>query len=187
MPRTPRKLLNTLYFHVMTKGYEDRNIYLKDEDKEKLLNLYGKQENIKILSYCIMSNHSHLLLKTPSNKELSRAMARINQAYSYYYKKKYGYAGNVFKDRFKSVPVMNEKQIFENVRYIQNNPIDAGICSNLEGYKFSSFREYLSNEDGLIDREFKEYVLNSFGGLDEFVNFHAEMQDYKESLKKFEL
>lgn len=130
-----------------------------------------------------MRNHSHVLVKVNNEKELSKAMRWINQSYSNYYRNKYKYEGKVFKDRFKSVPVMNENQLYENIRYIHNNPLNAHICIDLEDYKFSSYNDYTSKENNMIDEEFKTYILESFKGIDGFKKFHKLMQEYKDSLE----
>lgn len=184
MPRIARLNQESTYFHLMTKGFADYNIFEKEEDKDYLISLYKAElDKIKILAYCIMSNHTHFLIKVDNLENLSKAMKNINQKYSYNYKKKYQYRDKVFKERFKSKSIFTIKQLFENIRYIHNNPLEAGLVRRPSDYKYSSFNEYLQINELLIDKELKSYVLESFGNVEEFKSFHSQMQEYKDSLK----
>lgn len=190
MPRQARKNQDySNYFHVIVKGNNDLDIFSNNTDKDKLLEIYKDQDWIKIFAYCIMSNHSHFLISVKEIEDLSKTMRRINQSYSFYYKKSNPNVDKIFEDRYWSMPIISTDQLFENLRYIHNNPIEANLVEDnlsyknkLESYKYSSIKEYKENTK-IIDKDFKNYVLETFGDYNNFINFHQVRQDYKDSFK----
>lgn len=170
MPRYPRKYLETSFFHVITQGIEKRYIFNNPEDIKyyiKLMYKLKEEHNIKVIAYCIMNNHAHILLNTDKISDLSKYMQRLNMTYGTYYNKKFNRVGYVFRDRFKAQGIYNEDQLNNCIRYIFNNPVKAGICNKPEEYLYSNYRKINieSNSDYLFidvaedeNREVKEYI-----------------------------
>lgn len=143
MPRVPRFYSDTSFFHVMTQGIKKEYIFNQSEDAKRYISiLYNTKDECKIniIAYCIMKNHSHLLLKTSKIENLSKFMRKTNTKYAIYYNKKYERVGYVFRDRFKSEPIYTEQNLHNCVAYIYNNPVKAGICNKPEEYPFSNYR-----------------------------------------------
>ena len=143
MPRFPRNYLNTSYFHVITQGINKSYIFEKSEDiKYYIKAMYSltKEQKVKIISYCIMNNHAHILLQTDNLIELSKYMQRLNIRYGKYYNKKYQRVGYVFRDRFKSEGIYSEEHLYNCIKYIYNNPVKAGICNKAEEYQYSNYK-----------------------------------------------
>ena len=92
MPRYPRSYLNTPFFHIMTQGINKSYIFDNSQDItyyiSKMYNLEN-EHNIKVLAYCIMNNHAHILIRTDRVNQLSKFMQRLNTSYGRYYNKKY--------------------------------------------------------------------------------------------------
>ena len=148
MSREPRNSINTIFTHVMVQGLNKEFIFEKDEDKEEYIRLITKIKKdvcIEIISYCIMSNHVHMLTKEESNNILSEFMHKLNTLYGIYYNKKYNRVGYVFRGRFKSQQIYSEKQLYTCINYIHNNPVKANICKLPQEYKYSSYIEYSKN------------------------------------------
>lgn len=144
MPRYPRKYLETSFFHVITQGIEKRYIFNNSEDIKyyiKLMYKLKEEHNIKVIAYCIMNNHAHILLNTEKISNLSKYMQRLNMTYGTYYNKKFNRVGYVFRDRFKAEGIYNEDQLNNCIRYIFNNPVKAGICNRPEEYLYSNYRK----------------------------------------------
>ena len=81
-------------------------------------------------------------------------MQYINTAYSVYYNKKRNRSGHLFQGRYKSIIIEGGSYFLELTRYIHLNPVRAGISETPQGYKWSSFREYMSKKgDSVIDRQ----------------------------------
>jgi putative transposase len=92
------------YYHVINRGNNQEKIFLNDRDKEKFLEYLEKAKDrfsIIIHTYCLMSNHFHLLLETPE-PNLSMAMQWINVSYAAYFNRKRGRRGHLFQGRFKA-------------------------------------------------------------------------------------
>ena len=121
--------------------------------------------------YCLMSNHFHLLIRE-REETVGETVKRIASSYVYYYNRKYGRDGHLFKERFKSEPVNDMAYFTVLLRYIHQNPVKAGIVEHVKDYDFSSWGEY----DGTVEPVFQicdtHTVLNRipFKELEEWVN-----------------
>lgn len=161
MPRIARKQLETTYFHVMTQGIEKRYIFNEDKYKLKyieLLNKHSTEYEINIIAYCIMDNHVHLLLETNKIEDMSKFMHKINFKYAQYYNyMENGRIGYVFRNRFTSEPICDEKYLYNCIRYIYNNPVKAGIVKYPYQYKYSNYNEKKYNLNNDL-YELEEYI-----------------------------
>jgi REP element-mobilizing transposase RayT len=88
-------------------------------------------------SYCLMTNHFHLLIET-QDESLSAGMQRLNGEYAQSFNRRHGSVGHLFQDRFFSVMVEDEAHGLEVIRYIANNPVEAGLCREPEDWRWSS-------------------------------------------------
>ncbi len=108
MPRTPRFLLSKSYYHIITRGNNRSIVFKEQEDYLFFLELiakYKKEHLFDIYHYCLIPNHVHFLIKTGNAAGFSVFMKKLNLAYFYYFKKKYGWTGHFWQGRFKSQPV----------------------------------------------------------------------------------
>ena len=157
MPRYPRNCLNTSFFHVMTQGINKTFIFDKSQDIEYYINKMRnltKEQNVKILAYCIMSNHAHILIQTDKIDEMSKYMQRLNTSYGRYYNKKYDKVGFVFRNRYETEPIYNKNHLYNCIKYIADNPVKAGICRKAEEYPYSrypKFNTFTEEEYSFID------------------------------------
>lgn len=146
MARIARKYLESSYFHVIVQGFEKQFIFNDDYFKQKYLRLLFEklpEYKVEILEYCIMGNHAHILLFCDNNREMSLYMQKVNSLYATFYNKKLGRVGYVFRDRFLSEPIMNEKHLYDCVPYIHMNPVVAGMVRNPGDYKYSSYNDFV--------------------------------------------
>ena len=160
MPRRARQQSKTGIYHIMIRGINQQNIFVDNEDNKKFLdtlNKYRVKATYKIYAYCLMKNHIHLLVKEGS-ESLSNSMRRIGASYVYWYNWQYDRKGHLFQDRFKSEPVEEDAYFLTCLRYIHQNPLQAGLVDNIEQYQWSSYREYLV-EPKIINADF---VLDMF-------------------------
>lgn len=152
MARTPRVRTEEGFYHVILRGSGRQILFENDGDRRLLLALLGRclgEAGISILAWCLMSNHVHLLLCDPQG-ELSPAIQRCTGSYAGHFNRLTGHVGHVFEGRFKSVPVTNERQLLQVLRYIHDNPERAGVCRASE-YRWSSFSEYASGRSEVAD------------------------------------
>ena len=158
----------------MSQGINKEFIFNNAVDiKFYIKNMYEIKDkyHIEIIAYCIMNNHTHLLIKTNIIKNLSQYMHCLNTKYGLYYNKKYNRVGYVFRDRYKAEGIYSEKQLYHCIKYIFNNPVKAGICNKAEEYEFSNYKKmkdnYEEEEYDFIDvkenkREIGRKIVNDF-------------------------
>jgi len=152
MARIARTDMKSNFFHVMVQGNNRADIFNSNKLKEKYLTLMlEKQEkfNVMLVAYCIMNSHVHLLIYTNEILEMSKYMQSLNQSYSQYYNKLNERVGTLFRNRFQSEQILNQMYLKNCISYIHNNPVKAGICKSLEGYKYSSYSQYI-NKTGIV-------------------------------------
>ena len=154
MPRTKRLIPIDLPMHIMSRGNNKQIIFNNDHDKLRyyslLLNL--KSENkIDILHYCIMNNHTHLIVMPNAQTKLARFMKQVNLSYSNYFEKQNNYCGHLWQGRFKSNIIDTDTYLLQCGKYIELNPVRAGIACSPQDYKFSSYDYYAAGtNDKLI-------------------------------------
>ncbi len=138
----PRRLrVDTLgYYHIYNRGVERRDIFLDNLDKEKFLKILcevSRLYKLNIHSFCLMDNHYHLLLEN-QRENLSDAMRQVNSQYAIYFNKRHKRVGHLWQDRYKSWYVMDDNYLFILFKYIEQNPIKAGITNRIGMYKYAS-------------------------------------------------
>ncbi|MBW2651064.1 MAG: transposase [Deltaproteobacteria bacterium] len=119
------------YYHVINRGNAGENIFNSDRDREKFLEYLEKaveRFSIVIHTYCLMSNHYHLLIETPQ-PNLSAAIQWLNVSYAAYYNKKRQRSGHLFQGRFKSILVNADEYLTHLSRYIHLNPVRANMLA----------------------------------------------------------
>ncbi|MBS4026229.1 MAG: transposase [Clostridia bacterium] len=151
-------------YHIMQRGNERRNLFLSDDDRVRFIETLGrmkKKYHFLLHAFCLMDNHVHLLIGDNGN-DISKIVTSINISYAYYFNRTYQRCGHLFQDRFRSELVDNDGYLLGVSRYIHNNPVKAGIVTELSKYRWSSYNIYSGIENdiyGLID---KGRILNSF-------------------------
>jgi len=155
MPRQRRQESSTLVYHWITRGIHKKNLFHGPRDYFcylQLLEEYKKLFDILIFHYCLMSNHSHLILSAKNPAALSCFSHYIQRRYAYYYKARHNWEGQVFRRPFKSFPIENDRYLLECGRYVERNPVKAGLVAKAEDYHYSSFAFYaFSKGDPIVD------------------------------------
>lgn len=124
------------YYHVINRGNAGENIFHSTRDREKFLEYLEKaveRFSIIIHTYCLMTNHYHLLIET-AQANLSLAMQWLNVSYAAYYNKKRQRSGHLFQGRFKSVLVEADEYL---------NPVKAGMVNSPGEFSWSSYPAFI--------------------------------------------
>jgi len=206
MARKARLKSSDAIYHIICKSISEVTLFRNSEDKEKYLSLikkYKKIYNVKIYGYCLMDNHAHLLVDS-NGSDISRVMHGVNFSYARYFNKKYKRDSHLFKDRFKSKIIDNDRYMRTVSLYVHNNPKDICEFKNCpEKYAFSSLAIYLGKKrdpSNLVDYGF---VMSLFGNtmntarknyynlifscndekLKEVIEFKDEKAEYKSGRK----
>lgn len=163
MSRPLRIQFENAWYHVMNRGRRGEKIFQDKADFKifiELLEELNEVFNINVASYCLMTNHYHLLLQTP-NANLSRSMRHLNGVYTQKYNKRHNYDGPLFRGRYKSIVVDSDSYALELVRYIHRNPLEAGIVDDINKYQWSTHKTYLSSAEKW-KWLYKDYILKLF-------------------------
>ena len=145
MPRKAREVSETGIYHVLMRGIDKRDIFQDETDKQKFVELMIKKRNISnfnLYAYCVMDNHVHFVIRE-NQGNLSSYIKGISIGYVCYFNKKYGKAGHLFYDRFKSEAIKNEGQLLAAIRFVHNNPVKENIAREDGEYKWSSYNSYI--------------------------------------------
>ena len=154
MPRHARQLAESGVYHVMLRGVNRDAIFLEDADCARFLHSLAQARDASgcaVLAYCLMSNHVHLVLRT-GDEPIGNVVKRLGVRYAGWFNRKYGRVGHLFQDRFRSVAVEDDGYFVTLLRYVWNNPVEAGLVELPEAYQWSS-RQLLGRESPLVDEK----------------------------------
>lgn len=146
MPRARRQLFDGLIYHVLNRGNDKKLIFADAIDYFKFFELI--QESVErhpliILAYCLMPNHFHLVLQAPVAAELGQNMHWLLTTHARRFRTKYEGAGHVWQGRFKSFPVQSDHHLITLLRYVEGNPVRAGLAGSCVDWRWSSAIERL--------------------------------------------
>ena len=139
--RLPKLKCNVAY-HVYNRGVLKRNLFLFKNDYnffEYRMKKFKIKYEIEIISYCLMPNHFHLLVKTEVNsKQISRFMKSLQLSYALYFNRKYKRKGHVFESSYKNKEIDSIEYLKEVMKYIYENPVRKGLVLKPEYWAYSS-------------------------------------------------
>jgi len=156
MSRKPRNFLENVPYHIVQRGNNKSQIFQDDNDYIFFLKTLFEAK-IKypclIYSYCLMGNHFHLLIESNfSGNNISFLIKFLGVKYVGYFNKKYNRSGTLWEGRFKSSLVSKEFYFLACLRYIETNPIRAGLVKYPELYRWSTYRaRAFGEENSIID------------------------------------
>ena len=141
MPRQSRLVLPGLPLHVIQRGNNRMRCFEEHSDFLVYLALLKdalQRHRVLLHAYCLMGNHVHLLVAPQSGDGIATFMHRIGQRYAYYFNRKYSRTGTLWEGRFRSCVVQSRGYILECHRYIELNPVRAGLVNDPLAYRWSS-------------------------------------------------
>lgn len=160
MPRIARLVAPDLPHHITQRGNYRQNIFKTDADRRRYLSWiaeYSKRYKLDILSYCLMSNHVHFVAIPRCEYSLAKTFNTSHMRYSQYFNKKMRSYGHLWQGRFFSC-ILDNNHLLAASRYIERNPVRAGIIKHPADYPWSSaafhsgFRaEAIINTSALFD------------------------------------
>lgn len=133
------------WYHVLNRGACRRTVFATDEQRRYFLALLAEAHtrfNAEWHAYCLMGNHYHLLVRTPE-ANLHRIMRHLNGLYTQYYNRSTGRDGPLFRGRYKAILVEAQAYWTQLSRYIHRNPVEAGMVTRLDRYRWSSYPAYI--------------------------------------------
>jgi len=143
MARKPRIFVADLPYHVVQRGNNKNPIFFSEKDYLFFLTAL-REAKIKypclIYSYCLMPNHFHLLIQPKEKDNISLLLKLLGSKYVRYVNKVYGRSGTLWEGRFKCSVIDAEEYFLTCLRYIEMNPLRAGLVNKIENYPWSSYK-----------------------------------------------
>jgi putative transposase len=155
MPRIARALADNQIYHILNRGNGRNEIFHKAGDYDafiKLLREAKKTYPVDILAYCVMPNHFHFILRPRQATQLSVMMQWLMTSHVRRYHKHYGGCGHVWGGRYKSFIIQKDRYLLTVIRYIESNPVRAGLVSSARDWNWSSHNERVGESaEAIID------------------------------------
>jgi putative transposase len=141
MPRGARDALGGYCYHVLNRGNGRRTVFHKEADFAafaKLLREAGERLDMRLLAYCLLPNHFHLLLWPRGDGDLSAYMMWLTTAHVRRYHRHYHSSGHVWQGRFRSFPIQEDVHLLTVHRYVERNPVRAGLVARAQDWLWCS-------------------------------------------------
>lgn len=204
MPYRIIPFVNQYVYHIYNRGSEKRRIFEDRRDYQRFLKTltyyqlegpkpklshFFKYQNFKptqakkvveILTYCLMPNHFHFLLKQIKDGGLTEMITKLSLSYTKYYNTKYDRVGPLFQGEFKAVLIESTEQLIHVSRYIHLNPIVSLLTKSLDKFDWSSYHEYVEENVGIC---LKEDILGFFPSPKDYQQFVLDQVDYGQQLE----
>lgn len=157
MARTARVVIVGYPHHIIQRGNRRQKVFFNDNDKKAYIDLlrkYATKAGISFWAYCIMDNHVHLIAVPKNENSLAEGMSETHKNYTRMINFRQGWRGYLWQGRFISYP-LDEQYLYAAVRYVERNPVRAGLVKKAEDYPFSSAKAHaLKQEDILLSDNF---------------------------------
>lgn len=143
MPRQPRLRVAGIPFHVIQRGHNQAPCFFTESDRLHYLAELGRQarnHQVAVHAYVLMTNHVHLLMTGTDAEGIPRLMKHLNQRYVHYVNRALRRTGTLWGGRYRSCLVDTEEYLLVCHRYIELNPVRAGIVERPAEYRWSSYR-----------------------------------------------
>lgn len=196
--------VNNQYYHIYNRGVDKRRVFLRQGEYIRFLltiksllktgtarqNLIASEDSafskkLSFISYCLMPNHYHFLLKQKEENGISDFMHSLNTSYTKYFNVDHKRTGRLFEYTFKAVHVETDEQLVHLSRYIHLNPLIGGLTKKLDHYKWSSYPDFIGKRNGTICK--KEVILDFFNNdKKKYEQFVLDNIDYAKTLKKIQ-
>ena len=156
MPRFARVVVPGYPYHVTHRDNRRGDVFFADEDRDvyrRWLQEYATECDLRIWAYCMMSNHVHLLVVPGRKDSLATAIGRTHMRHARWVNRRQGWTGHLWANRFYST-VPDEPHLWAAVKYLERNPVRAGIVDHAHGYEWSSAPAHaLGRKDSLLSSD----------------------------------
>jgi putative transposase len=183
MPRRARLTLPNVPMHLIQRGNNRQACFYADEDYRFYLDLlteYAGKTGCQVHAYVLMTNHVHLLISADSNRGVGALMKALGQRYVQYVNRTYRRSGSLWEGRFRSCLTQEESYLLACQRYIELNPVRAGMVSHPADYRWSSYR---ANAQGEPSPLLVPHPLYTALGADAATRQHAYRELFRYALE----
>ncbi|MEQ8475744.1 transposase [Fulvivirga sp.] len=197
------------YYHIYNRGNNKENLFLNEHNYAYFMSRWKKYilPFSRVLSYCLMPNHFHFLIKIKTEEEVKALLksrsastkpSRISRSaleildinklledqfknlfsgYTLAINKQENRTGSLFQKRFRRIRVDSEKYLLILIHYIHRNPIHHSFVNKYGKWRYSSYNDLLSYDNSFVD---PESVFDCFGDKELFLKFHNDSKNYNE-------
>lgn len=190
MPLRARMLYDNAVCHIIQRGNNKQELFRKEYDYVKFKLLMAKYKTVyefDLYNYCLMPNHIHMLIKIKFALELPKLMQGLLQSFRLHYKREYGSEGHLYQGRYRSKLIEDDTYLLECARYIERNPVRAGISADLSSYRWSSFDHYARGRRDIIITDNPAYaalVGDPAQRMKIYVDYLSEPRTYEEMIDR---
>jgi hypothetical protein len=198
---SPSPLLYDTYYHIYNRGNNRENIFIQERNYDYFMRLYEKHISpiADTFAYCLLRNHFHVSLKTKSEEEilehkktlrvfsvnrqdnqpkkplgsdyLSQQFSNFFNAYAKSINKAYNRTGSLFQHPFGRVPITSDRQFWNVIAYIHQNPQKHKFVDDFRDWKWSSYGVLLSEKPTKLNRD---VVMEWFGNKQSYIDLHEQ-------------
>lgn len=169
MARMARVIAPGIPHHITQRGNRRQQTFFCDDDYIAYLDLMAEwcgKHRVEIWAWCLMPNHVHLIAVPESEEGLARAIGEAHRRYTRMINFRENWRGHLWQERFASFP-MDESYLLAAARYVEMNPVAAGLVSQPDEYPWSSARAHLAAQDDRLTKI--EPLLSMVGNWKEFL------------------
>lgn len=177
MPRNSRCVEAGLAYHVTQRGSNRQRVFFCASDYRMYLNLLSEQvvhAEVRVLAYCLMTNHVHLVVIPERADSLAVLFQRVHGRYSQYLNTRRQRTGHLWQQRYFSCP-LSSSHLWSALRYVEQNPCRANLAAAVSDYRWSSARAHLGarcRENPLLDLDFWQ----EYGGAEAWRQMHGTIE-----------
>lgn len=193
---SPSPLLFDTYYHIYNRGTNGENIFIEERNYTHFINLYLKHLKTvtDLFAYCMLRNHFHILVRIKSEDEIlevlnktlkisekplgslpenyaSQKFSNFFNAYAKAINNAYKRTGSLFEHPFERTPITSDRQFWNVIAYIHQNPQKHKFVKDFRDWKYSSYGVILSEKHTSLKRD---EVLKWFGSKQEYIDLHKE-------------
>jgi putative transposase len=149
----PRLFVPGLSHHVWHRGNNRCDIFRDDGDRIVFLVLLGlaaQRSDVQIHGYALMDTHYHALVTAPDEQALPQMMQRLGRAYVGHFNQRHSRSGTLWEGRYRASLIRDERRWLTCLRYIEMNPVEAGMVQTPDAYGWSSYRHHALGDPDLL-------------------------------------
>ncbi len=154
-------MLSGIPVHIVQRGNNRQCCFVQEQDRNFYVLHLGRllgRTGCALHAYCLMTNHVHLLVTPTSVDGCARLMKHLGQLHTQYMNRTYGRSGTLWEGRFRSCLVQSEEYVLACYRYIELNPVRAGLVSTPADYRWSSYRANAQGTGNALVTPHEEYL-----------------------------
>ncbi|UCB57635.1 MAG: transposase [Candidatus Omnitrophota bacterium] len=152
MARMGRIVIPNIPHHIIQRGNRSQNVFFSKQDKEYYLDLlrnYAQEAGLSFWAYCLMDNHVHLVAVPQRENSLAKGIGKAHKHYTRMVNFREKWRGYLWQGRFSSFP-LDETYLYAAVRYVERNPVRAGLVKRAEDYPYSSAKAHIYKKKDIL-------------------------------------